>query len=88
MAFHNISEVKTKVGLRATVLKRYLQEAREGIAIKFTNLDIKALSARSITETWVYKLEEKEKSSSQQQTVQIPSDQLVRSYINTVVDDE
>ena len=89
--FYNISEIKTKVGLRATAfLRGTYKKQGEGIAIKFTNLDIKALGTKNITET-VYKLEEKkEKFFPATRLSKYPRGPVgAEGYINTVyVDDE
>ena len=89
--FYNISEIKTKIGLRATAfLRGTYKKQGEGIAIKFTNLDIKALGTKNITET-VYKLEEKkEKFFPATRLSQYPRGPVgAEGFINTVyVDDE
>ena len=89
--FYNISEIKTKIGLRATAfLRGTYKKQGEGIAIKFTNLDIKALGTKNITET-VYKLEtKKEKFFPATRLSKYPRGPVgAEGYINTVyVDDE
>ncbi len=57
--FYNVSEIKTKLKVRVTAFLRGVYELEgDGVKIKFTNLDIKALGTKRITET-VYKLESK-----------------------------
>ena len=89
--FYNVSEIKTRVGLKATAFLRGTYEKQgDGIRIKFTNLDLKALGTKNITET-VYKLEEnEEKFFSATRFSKYPRGPVgAEGYIDTVyVDDE
>ena len=86
-----MSEIKTKIGVRATAFLRGTYSKKgEGIAIKFTNLDIKALGTKDITDT-VYKLEEnKEVFFKATRFSKYPRGPVgAEGFINTIyVDDE
>ena len=88
--FYNVSEIKTKIGLRATAFLRGTYKRKgDGIAIKFTNLDIKALGTKKITET-VYKLETKrEKFFPATRLSKYPRGPVgAEGYIDTIFVDE
>ncbi|MBQ46191.1 MAG: hypothetical protein CMP10_01620 [Zetaproteobacteria bacterium] len=89
--FYNVSEMKTAIKLRLTVFLRgtYAKQG-EGISIKFTNIDIKALGTKDITDT-TYKLENKEeKFFAATRFSEYPNGPVgAEGYIDTVyVDDE
>ena len=91
MDFLQCGEIKTKIGVRATAFLRGTYSKKgEGIAIKFTNLDIKALGTKDITDT-VYKLEEnKEVFFKATRFSKYPRGPVgAEGFINTIyVDDE
>ena len=88
--FYNVSELNTAVGLKSTVfLRGVYTPSGDGIAIKFTNLDIKALGTKDITGT-TYLLEDgKEKFFSATRFARFPRGPVgAEGYIDTVYVDE
>ena len=85
------SEIKTKVGLRATAfLRGTYKKQGEGIAIKFTNLDIKALGTKKYHGNSLQAGRKEEKFFPATRLSKYPRGPVgAEGYINTVyVDDE